>query len=316
MKKILTKNILLVAFLAACGTATNIPQETDMNNQITVNHLSGVTEVPINPQRVAVFDLGILDTLNYFGIYENIIGVPIDFVPRHLQHFADENNFVRLGTMHDPNFEELVLHDIDLIIISGRARPHFNELSALAPTIDLGLIQGDMLESFISNNTYIGQIFGIEEAMQVELEKIQTEIENLSQEANQLDLSALIIMYSDGGLRAFGPNGRFGIIHDHFGFRTVDEHIDVVNHGVVVTNEYLLNTNPDIMFIIVRDYALSDFIPVDDIENEIVQLTNAWINNNIVYLNSDIWYIGNGGIGGMWEQIAEMRYTIENSRLP
>lgn len=314
-------------FLAACGTdntpqvntaplsvsvaETATVQPTAETGYLTVTHLSGVTEVPINPQRVMVFDMGLLDTLYYFGLADRIIGLPLDFVPNHLvHHFNANNGFVNIGTMHDPNFEELILHEVDLILHSGRTRPHYDELSLIAPTLDLGLVNGDMLNSFTENNRYLGQIFNIEEAMAHNLSDIHAAVAAIAADASALELEALIVMYSEGGLRAFGPRGRFGLIHDYFGFATVDETIDTANHGVVVTNEYLLSVDPDILFVIVRDYTISEEIPYEDIENEIVQLTQAWQNDNLNYLNPEIWYIGNGGVRGMWEQIDEMRAAI------
>ena len=333
MKHLPLKATLLatsVLFLTACGgaevtptantPATQAPATTshtsgDDIHGLTVTHLSGVSDVPINPQSVMVFDMGLLDTLYYFGLAERIIGLPLDFVPLHLaHHFNAANGYVNIGTMHEPNFEEIILHDVDLIIHSGRTRPHFDELSLIAPTIDLGLVNGDMLESFVRNNSYLGQIFNIDEAMQNNLSDIRTAIDTIATEASELELEALIVMYSEGGLRAFGPRGRFGLIHDYFGFATVDETIDTANHGVVVTNEYLLAVDPDILFVIVRDYSISGEIPYADIENEIVQLTQAYINGNINYLNPEIWYIGNGGVRGMWEQLGEMRTAIERAR--
>ena len=62
-----------------------------------------------------------------------------------------------------------------------------------------------------------------------------------------IDEKALIVLGSEGKVSAYGPNSRFGLIHDVFGFKPADEKIEVSTHGQNVSFEYIVETNPDIL---------------------------------------------------------------------
>lgn len=306
--------------ITACGSSTdnqsnnnNTYQEQALNSNetefITVNHLSGTTEVKVNPERVVVFDLGILDTLDYLGV--EVIGLPKNSLPTHLLKY-DSDEFLNLGTLHEPNLELINEQDPDLIIISGRARPAYDELSQIAPTIDLGLDNSDIMGSFIRNNIYIGQIFGLEEEVQQALADIEQSIEDIRVQAETLDRTGLILLANEGRLSAFGSESRFGIIHNVMGITPVDSNLEINTHGQLISNEYIVENNPDILFIVDRGAVVSsgEAANRDDIENELIQLTNAYINGDIYYLTPEIWYTAVGGIQGMQMQIAEMQEII------
>ena len=289
-------------------------QPEDIPAYVLVNHRSGQTYVPINPQRVIVFDMGALDTLQYLGLSDRVVGLPKNTVPPHLHDFLDDT-FANVGTLHEPNFEELVRHEFDLIIISGRARPSFDELSQLAPVIDLGLQVGDQMATFVENTTYLGRIFQMEDQVADLLERIDNEVQAINDLANQLEMSALIVLYNSGAISAFGPSGRFALIHDYLGVPTADPAIEVINHGMAISYEYIVDTNPDILFVINRNYAMDeDTINLADFEdNELIQLTSAYGNGNIHYLNSWVWYVAPGGASGKQEQMAGVRHALENA---
>lgn len=321
-------NILIVGALSllfvACAQTNNNnnsvsqPLVSSVNEQentfIFVTHRSGETQVPVNPQNVVVFDMGILDTMYYLGLEDRVVGIPKSTVPPHLTYFYSDN-YADFGTLHEPNFEALIQYDIDLIIISGRARPSFDELSLIAPTIDLGLEVGNQMATFMSNTRYIGLIFDLEEEVENHLSLISEEVLYINNLAYEADLNGLIVLYNSGALSAFGASGRFGLIHDYLGIPTADTEVEVINHGMSISYEYIVNVNPDILFVINRNYAVGEeTINLTDFEdNELIRLTNAYQNNNINYLNSWVWYIAPGGITGIQEQIWGVRQALESA---
>lgn len=318
MRKIIfvITTFITIFIITACGQtqaivdAQPIDEAAEGLHYITVTHRSGTTDVPVNPQNIIVFDMGVLDSINVLGLINRVIGFPMSSVPERLA-YLNLADFYDFGTLHEPNFEDIVAHQIDLIIISGRARPHFDELSQIAPTIDLGLDINDMLGTFLENNRYIGQIFEMEHEVDYILNNLTTQIAEISQIASENSKRALVILHNEGQLRAFGSMGRFGIIHDYFGFDVVDADIEIINHGELVSSEYIVNQNPDILFIIDRNYAVGDTaLNREDIENELIQLTVAYQNNNIFYLTSDVWYISPGGLQGMQIQIDDLKQAV------
>jgi len=315
MKKILSLTVagamaLVFTFAAHAGGRRDV---APTGPTVTVTHMSGVTEVPVNPTRVVVFDMGMLDTMDALGLGGYVIGIPMNVIPRSLARFG-QSPVVNMGTLHQPNLEVVVAHDPDLIIISGRARPMFDELSRIAPTVDLGIDNSDIMGSFRTNNIYLGRIFGKEAEVAALLAGIDSQIAEVSQAAQAMNREALIILHNQGSLRAFGPGSRFGFIHDELGVVPVDPGIPVAGHGHVISNEYIVANNPDIMFVLDRNYIVDRVAtPRHDIENELVRLTTAFASGNIFFLDTELWYLAVGGVQGKSAKIAEIGNAVRSA---
>ena len=87
------------------------------------------------------------------------------------------------------------------------------------------------MDSFKENLAIIGEIFDKEAEVEEELGKIEESIATLNEKATRADKNALIILANDDKISAYGPNSRFGIIHDVFGVAAVDEDIEASTHG-------------------------------------------------------------------------------------
>ena len=116
-----------------------------------------------------------------------------------------------------------------------------------------------------------------------------------------MDEKALVVLASEGELSAYGAGSRFGIIHDVYGFKQTDENLEVSTHGQSVAYEYVLEKNPDILFVVDRDAAVAakGESTKSAIENDIINKTNVAQNDNIFYLDPEVWYLAGGGID--WE---------------
>src|SRR5690606_23475355 len=99
-----------------------------------VKHAQGETDIDGVPQKVIVFDLAAVDTLDALGV--EIDGLPTGILPPYLQKYAGSNT-TNVGTMFEPDFEAVAAMEPDLIIVGGRSAPKYAELSKLAPTINL-----------------------------------------------------------------------------------------------------------------------------------------------------------------------------------
>lgn len=263
---------------------------------ITVNHELGETVVPINPESVVVFDMGSLDTLLGIGVEPD--GIPRGNIPDYLVNEISDN-VENTGSLKEPNMEKINELSPDLIIISGRQGDFYEELSKIAPTIYLGVDTQDYMNSFESNVRLLGEIYGKESQVEEALEDINSRIESFNEINESIEDKALIVLFNEGSFSAYGAGSRFGFIHDVMGIPPVDESIDVSTHGAVVSNEYILEQNPDYLFVIDRNEAIgadSDTTATAEIENELVRETNAFKNGNIVYLSPDIWYLSGGGL--------------------
>jgi len=188
----------------------------------------------------------------------------------------------------------------NLIIIEGRQADYYDELSAIAPTIQLGTDTTKYLESLESNVNIIGQIFGKEDAAISKLKELNKRVEDVGQKVKEQGFNALATIITDGSMSVYGAGSRFSIIFEKFGFVPTDENIEVSKHGQNITYEYLLAKNPNYLFVVDKSAGTSgseDYSAAKEvIENELVKTTDTYKNGNIVYLNAQAWYVGGAGL--------------------
>ena len=151
-------SILIIAVLAivtvACGSDGanrstgasdgNQSKATKDGKKLTIKHESGETKVPIHPQKVVVFDYGVLDSLDKLGV--KVAGVPKESLPSYLSKFKADK-YENVGTLFEPDFEKIHKMKPDLIIISGRSSEAYDELSKIAPTINMQVDSANYIQS-------------------------------------------------------------------------------------------------------------------------------------------------------------------------
>jgi iron complex transport system substrate-binding protein len=295
-----------VLTVTACGgSATATP--ADQAATITVEHAQGSTaNVPVNPEKVFIFDLGVLDTLNALGVEP--AGVPEAAYPEALAKFSDAK-YAKIGSLKEPDFEAVSAGDPDLIIISGRTAGAYAELSKIAPTIDLSIDAAEPMESFKAQTGKLGTIFGKSAEAEQKLAAVDATISETKAKAADAG-KGLIVLTSGGEVTAYGAGSRFGIIHDVLGVPTAaDVKVDG-SHGEAISFEYIKQANPDILYVINRDTAVgtegSAANPI--LDNELVRSTNAAKNNKVINLDPAGWYLvgyGLNNVKAMVDAIAE-----------
>lgn len=308
--------LLLLAMLAvvavACGSndekeESSTKKETTTSEkakseEFTVKHQLGDTKVKTNPEKVVVFDMGTLDTLDKLDV--EVAGVPHDGLPEYLSAYKEKTENV--GGLKEPDFEKINEMNPDLILISGRQSEAYEELSEIAPTVFVGVDTTKYMESFEENVTLLGKIFGKEDQAAKELASVEEKIDALKKEV-PADKKGLIVLANGGKVSAYGLNSRFGIIHDVFGVPAVDDKLEVSTHGQSISFEYIAEKNPDYLFVIDRDAVVGDGDAAKEtVENDIVKNTNAYKDGHIVYLDPDYWYLSGGGVESVNEMVKEI----------
>lgn len=291
----------LVVFVAAAGFGAYA-------QTIEVHHQLGTAAVPVHPQRVVVFDFGVLDSLDLLGI--DVVGLPKSNIPAYLAKYGDDK-YVNVGTLQEPDYEAVNALKPDLIIISSRTAAHYDELAKLAPTIYIGPDFADYLGSVKKDMRTLGRIFGVEDQVEAELAKIDAavaRVRSLSQ-----GKSALILLITGGRASAYGPGSRYGFIHDEFGVTPVDDTIVSSTHGQSISWEYVVVRDPDYLFVIDRDAVVAGGAGQTArqvVENELVMLTRAYRNGHIVYLEPSYWYLSGGGLQSLAMMIADIEQAL------
>lgn len=302
---------LLVLLLAACGTEDETSEKSSTDEKtngetteessvypLTIAQPEGYAEVTLEekPETVVVFDFGFLDTLDSLGV--DVAAVPQANVPTYLSKYADEAAYKNAGGLKEPDFEAIAAMNPDIIFISARQADAYEELSKIANTVYVGVDTNDYMNSFKANTELAGKIFGEEAKATAALEELDTKIAEVTEKTNGMEEKALVVLASQGELSAFGAGSRFGLIHDVYGFKQSDENLEVSTHGQSVAYEYVLEKNPDILFVVDRDAVVAEGESGTKaaIENDIVNKTNAAQNDNIIYLDPEVWYLSGGGI--------------------
>lgn len=309
MKKIhIALALAIGVIITSCGDKKekNVKNAT---NTIEIVHALDTVSVNIQPKKVVAFDIGAMETLNEMGIKP--VGVPLEFIPENLKFLKDDKSIIDVGSMMEPNFEKIYAAQPDLIVISARSEKFYKQLSEIAPTIFTQVDNKDYVNSFEKNNLMLGKIFGQEEKIQKRINDLKSLINSSRDEISKSDKKGLVILYNKGKFSAYGKNSRFGFIHDVMGVKPIDQTLEVATHGQPISNEFIETTNPDYLFILDRSAVVNGIkTNKNEIENALIKRTNAFKNNNIIYLDPQIWYLSGGGLTSTEQMINDIKQAV------
>ena len=278
---------------SASGQAGSAAAEVPAGS-VKVQTAHGEAVVPQNPERVAVYDLGAVDTLSKLGVK---IGASVD--SQNLAYLeAPLKDAVKAGTLFEPNYEALNAYNPQLIVIGSRMAKDkvSDELAKLAPTIDMTAQTDNMKESAKARIDAYGRIFG----KQAEADALKAEIDKTFADAKaaaQGKGKGLVILVNAGKLSAFGPDSRLGgWIHRDIGVPPADEAIKEGSHGQPVSFEYIKEKNPDWLFVLDRSAAIGEEGQAarEVLNNPLVAQSTAWKKGQVVYLPPET-YLAAGG---------------------
>ncbi|MGY1731411.1 siderophore ABC transporter substrate-binding protein [Geodermatophilus sp. SYSU D01045] len=259
-------------------------------------------EVPVDPERIVVLDMASLDTIGALG--GEVAGAPLESVPDYLQQYLADDAF-DAGTLFEADLVEIESQQPDLIVIGGRSAALYEDLSEIAPTVDLSL-RGTYTETLERNATFLGEVLGAEDEAAAAVADLEAGIEE-ARAATADAGTGLGLMVSGGELSAMAPAGdgadargaRGGLIYDAFGVQPVVDDVQAATHGEPVSFEFLLETDPDHLWVVDRDAATGEEgaqAAAAVLDNDIVAQTTAAQQDQIHYLDPVAWYVVFGGI--------------------
>lgn len=318
MKKIITLiSVMAIVVLITGGimmkrNKKEIGEVLNSSASIKVVHDLGKTTIKERPKRVIVFDYPTLDTLNALGIDSVVVGLPKESsLPETIKKYEDDK-YINVGTLKEPNLEAVKSLNPDLIIISGRQASYYDQLTEIAPTISLAKDNKKYVESMKENINTLAEIFAVEEKATSEIKKIEEKIAEVNKKVTEKGLKSLTVMINEGNLSVYGDESRFALLYQGFGFKNVDENIEDSTHGQSITFEYISEKNPQYLFVLDRGAATGKESTAKTIlDNEIMKSTDAYKNNNIIYLDPVTWYTNDGGLNSINIMIEDVINNID-----
>lgn len=268
-------------------TVTEGPGE----DELTIVHAQGETVVKKNPEKIVSYDVASIQSIE-------ALGGTLAGVPELTQEGVWESDAETVGSLFEPDYEAVNAMAPDLIIVAGRSAAVYPDLAKIAPTIDVSF-GPDMLGSFGQITTALGAILGAEEEAAAAVADVEDRVATLKEQAADAG-TGLIVMVSGGSVTALAPGnargGRGALIYSVLGIQPPLEDIETATHGEPISFEFLLEHNPDWLFVIDRDAATGgDGQPAQEVlDNEIMHETAAWQNDQVVYLDPFDWYIITG----------------------
>lgn len=257
-------------------------------------------EVPYDPERIAILDMACLDILDNLGLGDRVVGSATTSLD-YLQDYVTNDEIINLGTIKEADMEAVMECEPDIIFIGGRLSSSYDALSEIAPVVYIATdTDAGLVESVRSNANTIASIFGLEDKVDALMTDFDSRIEALAEFAE--GKTAIVGMCTSGSFNVLGNDGRCSIIGNEIGFENigVDSDIDTATHGNEASFEFIVEKNPDYIFVMDRDAAIGTDgaqLAQDIMENELVMGTDAYQNGNVIYLaHPAVWYTAEGGV--------------------
>ena len=326
MKKLLALILALamLAALAACsktgGSGSTAPSvgpsqqvsasggeggaQSDTPTEVTITSLNGSGEaveltVPYDPQRVAILDMASLDILDALGVGSRVVGTAGTSLD-YLQDYISDD-IANLGTIKEADLEAVMACEPDVIFIGGRLAGSYDALSQIAPVVYLSTdTELGVVESVRKNAATIATMFGLESEVEELMAGFDSRIQALAE--NAAGHTAIVGLVTSGSFNVLGNDGRCSMIGREIGYENigVDADIDTSTHGNEASFEFIVEKDPDYIFVLDRDAAIQTEgaqLAQDVLENELVMGTRAYQDGHIVYLaHPAVWYTAEGGI--------------------
>lgn len=269
-----------------------------------INTARGKVDIPEQPQRVAIFDLAALDTLDRLGIKP--AGVPKNLYLLQLEHL--KANAEPVGDIFEPDLEALSSLGPDLIILGGRSSPKLASTSQVATSIDMTMDGDDLVDQAKLRLADYGTLFGKESEAKAIAKELDGEIQT-TRAAVAGKGNALIIMTNGPKVTAYGAGSRFGWVHATLSLPSAVNAMEAATHGEAVSFEFIHKANPDWLFVVDRAAAIGsgEQGARATLDNELVAATTAWRKGQVVYLPSADSYIAAGGIQATQRVLATIR---------
>ena len=270
----------------------------------TLKTAQGEVEIAKTPERIAVYDIGALDTLIALGLGEKIVGIPGE---KFAADFATPNA-KEVGTLFEPDLEALNAVKPDLIIVASRSASKLDEVQKVAQAVDLSIPGENAYQEGLARLNDLGALF----AKEAEAKKISDELNALRDEVKTRAAGkgkVLALLVNGPKIALYGPDSRAGWLQSELGLQLVHNEKMSGRHGDPVSFEYIAQENPDWIYALDRLAAIGEdgASARQTLDNELVHGTTAWKKGQIIYPQTKHIYIDIGGPASLRHSLEELK---------
>lgn len=278
----------------------------------TIHHAMGTVEIDGVPQRVVVLGQGSLDVLDRLGVEP--VGVVKSLMPDYLANTYQDDKYVAVGTVKEPDYEAIFTAKPDLIIAEARMASLMGELEEIAPTIMFQADYDHYWQSVQQNWRMLGNVFDKQEKVEAIIDQVNTKIAQTHEKAVADNFNALMVMSNGSKVAMFGEKSRFGLVFDELGLKPAkSDDVEVAgSHGNLISFEYIADANPDVLLVLDREQAIGEGQGKAKarFDNPLVNKTPAHQHQRISYLDPTAWYITMAGMTAMDKMIDDVNRVL------
>ena len=263
-----------------------------------IAHAQGETTISGVPETVLTQDWAVFDNLQALGI--PVAGVPSSNAPSYL---ADEipADALQIGSLFEPDFEGIAAAEADVYFVAARSAAAFETSKDIVPTVDLSVNNLEFISGIEKNITTLGEIFDKQDeaaALNAALEAKVAEVKAAAEGKG----TALVLVTNAGKLGVYGPDSRVAWVFNDVGMPSALDNVKDGDHGGdAVSFEFLLEMNPDWVFVVDRDAGTGENAGAAAalLDNELFNQTTAAQEGHVVYLDPQASYISMHGYQGV-----------------
>ena len=256
------------------------------------------------PERIAVYDVAVIDSLVALGLGDRIVGIPDG-------QFAAEfklDKAKHVGTLFEPDLEALNAVNPDLVIVALRSASKLEDVKKVANAVDLTLPGKNLYQEGVARLENLGEVFGkADEAKKLsgELNALRDEVKGLAAGQGKV----LAVLVNGPKIALYGPDSRAGWLAAELGLQLVHNEKMSGRHGDPVSFEYIAKENPDWIYALDRLAAIGQdgASAKQTLDNELVHGTTAWKNGHVLYPETKNIYINVGGPSALKGAMDELK---------
>lgn len=298
-----------VTALLSANPAQAQEQGQSQANTVQLTSPAGTIEVVPGAGKLVVLDLSVLSTLDHLDALDQVIAAPLTGnLPDSLAHLRDLD-LVDAGTVKEPNFEVIHRLNPNAIVMATRMLPVIDQLKRIAPTYYFVLDPENPFESQQAEILNIAKMVGKEVEAQAQINAIKEEIAQIRELTK--GKTALFVLTNNRRISAYGPGSRFTALYDIYGFTPADPNLEVAIHGHGISIEYLIQLNPDYLFVLDRGAAINEETQGrKTLDTPLLRTTDFYKNDRLIYVNSANWYLMGDGLGALKEITEEIKNSL------